>query len=434
MDDAAVVDVERLAGRLEAELGPAAVRAGPAGLSDHAVDGVVPALRCAPADAGQVAAALRLCAEAGAAVIPRGGGTALHWGNPPRRADVVLSLERLDRLIEHDDANLTATVQAGMTVAACQEALARAGQFVAVEPPHPARATVGGTVAVGGGGPRRMLYGGVRDLVIGMEVVLADGQRITAGGKVVKNVAGYDMCKLFTGSLGTLGVITQVTVRLSPLPETEATVLARGALADLLGLVDDLFASVLHPAAVTVVGPALAASAGLPAEPVLAVRAEGFQEAVARHVSDIRRMAQARGLHAEPLSSDHHRRLWSVLTDASGGPSPQALFRVTVPLGAVARVTADAHAAGGDRLVAHAGSGAVWVEVPASAAVQWWDRLAALAAQLGGHCVLVAAPPEVKATRDVWGPPPQALSIMRELKRQFDPRGILNPGRFVAGL
>jgi glycolate oxidase FAD binding subunit len=425
--------VEVLAARLEAELGPHAVRAEPGGLRDVAVDGVVPTILCLPADAAQVAAALRLCAEAEAAVVPRGGGTALHWGNPPRRADVVLSLQRLDGVVEHDDANLTATVQAGTPVAACQRALARAGQFVPVDPPHPERATVGGTVAVGGGGPRRMLYGGVRDLVVGMRVVLADGQQIKAGGTVVKNVAGYDMCKLFTGSLGTLGVITALTVRLSPLPEAEATVVAWGALADLLDLVDDLAASVLQPAAVALVGPEVAGAVGLPAQPVLAVRAEGFGEAVARHVADVRQLAAARQVAAEEISPQAHRKVWSALADFSGGPSREALFRVTVPLAAVGRVVTDVHSAGCGRVVAHAGSGAVWVEVPAADAALWWGRLGALAEQHRGHCVLVAAPPEVKAARDVWGGAP-ALSVMRALKSHFDPRGVLNPGRFVAGL
>ncbi|MDR7437278.1 MAG: FAD-binding oxidoreductase [Armatimonadota bacterium] len=430
----AAVDLDVLVGRLEGELGTAAVRVAPGGLADHAVDGMAPSVRCAPADAAQVAAVLRLCGEAGAAVIPRGGGTALHWGNPPRRADVVLSLERLDRLVEHDDANLTATVQAGMPVTTCQQVLARAGQFLPVDPPHPSRATVGGVVAVGGGGPRRMLYGGVRDLVTGMGVVLADGQQIRAGGKVVKNVAGYDMCKLFTGSLGTLGVITDVTFRLAPVPEAEATAVAWGDLPALLALVDDLFASVLQPAAVAVVGPHVAVRAGLAAGPAVAVRAEGFAEAVARHTADVRRMAASRDLRADEVSAEDHRRLWATLADASGGPTPEALFRVAVPLGAVGDVVPAVHAAGAAQWIAHAGSGAVWVEVPAPEAAAWWDRLSGLAAQHGGHCVLAAAPPEAKAGRDVWGPPPPTLGIMRELKRHFDPRGMLNPGRFLGGL
>lgn len=278
-----------------------------------------------------------------------------------------------------------------------------------------------------------MLYGGVRDLVIGMKVVLADGQRIAAGGKVVKNVAGYDMCKLFTGSLGTLGVITEVTVRLAPLPEDEATVAAWGPIPQLLGLVDDLFASVLQPAAVAVVGPEVPAQVGLPPGPAVVVRAEGFREAVARHAADVQKMAAARGLRAEPIGPEAHRGLWSALTDLSGGPSPHAVFRITVPLGAVGAVVAGACGDAG-RWVAHAGSGAVWVEVPAAEAAAWWDRLQAAAAEHSGHCVLAAGPPQVKSGRDVWGPPPPAFPIMAEIKRQFDPRGLLNPGRFIGGL
>src|SRR2546422_2491144 len=236
------IDADRLANRLEGALG-SAVQRDPATLRAHVVDGLVPHIRCAPQDTSQLSAALRICGESGAAVIPWGGGTAMHWGNPPTHADVVVSLEHLNRLVEHDDANLTATVQAGMCVAPLQDLLAARGQFLAIDPPDPPHATIGGTVAANINGPRRLAYGGVRDLVIGMKMVLASGEQIKAGGKVVKNVAGYDMCKLFVGSLGTLGVITEVTFKMAPLPETFRTIVAPGALAPAAPLIDAVFAS-----------------------------------------------------------------------------------------------------------------------------------------------------------------------------------------------
>ena len=432
------IDADRLARELVGMLG-AGVQRDPASLRAHAVDGLVPQIRCAPKDTDELCAILRVCDASGAAVIPWGGGTAMHWGNPPSRADVVISLEQFNRLVEHDDANLTATVQAGMRVAALQELLGGRHQCLAIDPPDPQHSTIGGTAAANINGPRRMAYGGVRDLVIGMKMVLASGEPIKAGGKVVKNVAGYDMCKLFVGSLGTLGVITEVTFKMTPLPETAGTIVARGSLAQTASLIDTLFGSALTPAAVTVVDGRVAAAAGLqPAEASVAVWAEGFTETVARHVRDVQAMAGQSGMTTEVVHDIGHRRLWETVRDFGAVGAPPVVFRLTVPpadvmpvLAAVRRLS-DGGAVG---YVAHAGTGTVWLafDTPAPVAA-WFPRLAALAQEYHGHAVLAAAPPEVKHTVDVWGPSPPALGLMQELKRQFDPHGTLNPGRFVAGI
>jgi len=431
---------ETLAGHLESELGAEAVMFSPSGLDRYAVDGKAPSIWCSPADPAQVSAALRLCVEAHAAVIPWGGGTAMSWGNVPSHADVALSLDRLRSLVEHDDANLTATVQAGMTVAAFQEILTRANQFLAIDPPVPQRATIGGVVAANTNGPRRMMYGGVRDLVIGMKMVLASGEQIKAGGKVVKNVAGYDMCKLFVGSLGTLGIITEVTFKMAPTPETAATVAAYGSPEQAGRLVDAVSASPLLPAAVTILSGGAAAAAGLPADPAAAVLvwAEGFTESVARHAAEIQKMAAAAGMRAVVLDADAHRGVWERVRDVGADGTSPTMFRVTVPLAAVMPVlSAIDHLANGRpvRYLAHAGAGTVWLALDdPAAATTWFPQLIALAAEHRGHAVIAAAPPPVKSTLDVWGPPPPGLTIMREVKRQFDPLGMLNPGRFVGGL
>src|SRR3989441_6473609 len=181
------IDADRLANRLEGARG-SPVQRDPATLRAHVVDGLVPHIRGAPQDPSQLSAALRICGESGAAVIPWGGGTAMHWGNPPTHADVVVSLEHLNRLVEHDDANLTATVQAGMCVASLQDLLAARRQFLAIDPPDPRQSTIGGTGAAHLNGPRRLAYRGRRDLGIGVKVVLASGEPIQAGGEVVKEV------------------------------------------------------------------------------------------------------------------------------------------------------------------------------------------------------------------------------------------------------
>jgi len=433
------LSVDVLLPRLEAELGSGAVHADPRTLSRYAVDGKSPVILCLPRNSDQIIAALRVCAEAEAAVIPWGGGRSMGLGNIPRQVDVALGLEDLAGLIEHDDANLTATVQAGMRLAALQEILGRQRQFLAADPPYPARATVGGLVAANADGPRRMLYGSVRDLVIGMKMALATGERIKAGGKVVKNVAGYDLSKLFVGSLGTLGIITEVTFKMAPIPEDFATLLSWGPLAQCLLLVDELSRSALLPASVAILNVEVTRGAGIArGMPVVAVWVEGFRESVSRHLRDLQDMAQRIGLSSDIVRDTAHDLLWDYARDfAASGEG--TLYRVTVPLASVAEALTAVErwsaSAENVRTIAYAGSGTVWVLLeshPSSA--EWFSRLGLLAREQGGHAVMMAAPPALKAGVDVWGAPPPTLPIMKEIKRQFDPLGILNPGRFIAGL
>ena len=193
---------------------------------DYVIDGVAPSVAVRPATVEAVSAVMSAAHGAGAAVILWGGGTRIAMGNMPRRYDVALDLTRLNSIIAHNHGDLTATVQAGVTVAALRRALAEHGQFLAIDPPLPDTATVGGTLAVGNSGPLKWQYGSVRDTVIGMKVVQADGVVTKSGGQVVKNVSGYDMARLHIGGLGTLGVIVEVSVKLTPLPHHEKTVIA----------------------------------------------------------------------------------------------------------------------------------------------------------------------------------------------------------------
>src|SRR5262245_36897425 len=204
---------DQLAQRLVTALGGDALINDTNALAAYKVDGRQPKLVCCPESPEKVAAALKICAEAHAAVTPRGGGSALAIGNPPRHIDVVMATTKLNGIIEHDDANLTVTAQSGITLKTLQTALAPKRQFVPIDAPFPEVSTLGGIVAANLNGVRRGCYGSVRDLVIGMKVGLAGGEHVKAGGKVVKNVAGYDMCKLLVGSLGTLGIITEITLR-----------------------------------------------------------------------------------------------------------------------------------------------------------------------------------------------------------------------------
>src|SRR6266851_7936792 len=183
-----------------------------------AVCGVQPKLVIEPGTETEIAEILRLSNEAGLAVIPRGGGTKLGWGNSPARADVILSTARITEIIEHAWADLTVTVEAGCTVQRLQETLGQHGQRLALDALWPEEATVGGVLCTNDSGALRLRFGALRDLIIGVTIALPDGTLASSGGKVVKNVAGYDLPKLVTGALGTLGVITRVVFRVHPLP------------------------------------------------------------------------------------------------------------------------------------------------------------------------------------------------------------------------
>src|SRR5438445_3299441 len=186
-----------------------------------AVSGVQPKLVVEPGTERELAEILRLSNEAGLAVIPRGGGTKIEWGNSPGRADLILSTSRLAKIIEHAWADLTVSVEAGCTIQKLQEALAQHGQRLALDPLWPGRATIGGVLSANDSGALRLRFGALRDLIIGVTIALPDGTLASSGGKVVKNVAGYDLPKLVTGALGTLGVITRAVFRLHPLPRSK---------------------------------------------------------------------------------------------------------------------------------------------------------------------------------------------------------------------
>ncbi len=426
------ISIDQLARQLESDLGGEQLSLDPATLGVHCVDGKQPLLVCTPATPEQLAVALRHCADAGAVLVPWGGGTAMALGNPPRRVDVVISTARINRLMEHDHANLTVTAQSGMRVTALQAALFVQKQFLPFDPPFPERATIGGTVAANLNGPRRSHYGSLRDLVIGIKLVLGSGQEIKAGGKVVKNVAGYDMGKLFIGSLGTLGIITELTVRVSPIPECGATALNAGTLEQVFKLGNAVRNSKLLPSAM------FARHDGDGRDWQIAVSFEGFEAAVARQLGDLEQLAQFVGMRGEVCQAHHEQQIWCSIRDFPLQPD-RVIYRMTVPPAALAKVLdtilrwrADAP----DPVIcADLAMGAVWLSTASHRTItKDFADLIACARQHRGHAVIFRAPPELKTGMEVWGPSRPTLSLMRDIKQQFDPEGIMNLGRFVGGL
>jgi glycolate oxidase FAD binding subunit len=420
--------VDQLLERLRSALGPDRVSADAVALAEHHIDGVDPAVLVTPESTEQIEGALRLCSESGATVIPWGGGTAMAIGNPPRQAHVVMKLDKLARVIEHDAPNLTVTAQCGLTLNALQAAVAEQKQFVPIDAPFPARATIGGIVAANLNGARRGFYGGVRDLVIGMKVVLAGGESIKAGGKVVKNVAGYDMGKLFVGSLGTLGIITEVTLKVSPAPESASTSIARGTLLQTRHFAEELSASRLLPAAVFLLGDKTGKDWRA------AVWCEGFTETVDRQMRELQILAVRAGMTLETCGSEKHLALWQVVRDFPL-TLDRVIYRVTVPRGTVFDYLARAAAWNSSQIVADSVIGTIWLEFSRNrTAIDRFSAIESTARELRGHAQIFSAPAALKSAINVWGASPPAFPLMREIKSRFDPDSLLNPGRFVGGL
>jgi glycolate oxidase FAD binding subunit len=396
------------------------------------VDGLLPSTVMRPDDAADAARDLYACDQVPAAVLVWGGGTQMRLGALPRRYEVAFSTEGMTRLLEYEPADLTCRVEAGMRLSDLQATLRAQGQRLPLDPPRPERATVGGMVAANTNGLTRGRYGTVRDWVIGIAVAYPSGKVARAGGKVVKNVAGYDLMKLHIGALGTLGVVAEVNFKVKARPEAEATLLAHfEAPGPALEVGLKLARQYLAPAAAIVLDRDSLRECGLTADWrwTLALKLDGYAREVdaARDLA-IRFIREGGGTVDDleiPLAFWDAARDWSAPED--DGVVLRAIVPVTSSQLLMAAVPPDA------RVLAQPGAGVVDVRVPLPTAIETLARLrSAVGAE--GQVVVAAAPASVKQTVDVWGPPPPGFPIMRALKQALDPKGILNPGRFVGGI
>jgi glycolate oxidase FAD binding subunit len=428
-------------------------------LSPYVVEGRTPEAAVFPGTVDEVRAIVTLAAESDVPVVPWGGGTAAAVGMPAPRPGVVLGLRRLDRVVEHEPGDLTVTVEAGRTVAALQSTLRARGQWLSLDPPDEARATIGGVLASNASGPRRHLYGTMRDLVIGLTVVTADGTVVRGGGKVVKNVAGYDLPKLFIGSCGTLGVVVELSMKLRPVPDDERLVAVPfGSLKDAGAATRAVMGSDLVPNAVDLLdGDALRALglAGAPA--ALLVGFDGVPEQVMWQVEELGRLApQASGHGPRELSAELWPRLNTAAADAFAGAAvimrlcvlPTHVADVMEQGGNLARARGLASA-----WSAHAGVGVITGALALaserhdvtgrhltamgrqdSAVADVLREWRGLARACAGYAVLDVAPLAVKEAVGVWDDAGAAGRIMRRIKEELDPKNVLNPGRFVGNI
>ena len=407
----------------------------------YPVDGMAARFVARPRSVSEASQVLAAAAADGLAVAFAGGGSKLGLGNPPERVDLEVQTRGLNQILEHAAGDLVVRAQAGVPLADLQAALAPAGQWLALDPPEP-RATVGGVVAANASGPRRLRYGTVRDLIIGITVVLADGTVAHAGGKVVKNVAGYDLAKLFCGSLGTLGMVVEAIFRLHPLPAATAVVTVQVEDPTQAGrAVQRLRRSALEPSAAELVVGEL----GWPGR--LTVVFEGIQPGVeAQAAAAVELLGQVgEAVVAGPGQTE------AALSQLGAMPFEKAEFalKATFPPAELAGVLDDlvgGRLSFGGPVTAHAATGVLWMasglregDLPADsqafsmtvrAVTEARERLAAR----GGSLVVVKASPELKRAVDVWGPAGDAIGLMRRVKERFDPDRRMSPGRFVGGI
>jgi len=398
--------------------------------SKDAVAGVAPQMVAEPADETQLAATLRWANDVGAAVVPRGGGSKTGWGNPPSRVDLILSTARLNAIVEHAWADLTVVVQAGARVGEVQRELAKHGQHIAVDPLWPERATIGGILSTNDSGTLRLRFGALRDLIIGVTLALPDGTLARSGGKVVKNVAGYDLPKLATGAHGTLGVITQAAFRLHPLPAAgngKTLTFRAGSVEEANRLIVEFQSSALAHTG-------LEARMRHDAQAEVDIRFEGTAAGVEAQCSMARKIA------ATAVEAGNSAEVWQAREDLWTQAGAAALMKFSVLPTRIAaaceavRRTADK--AGAKWRIVAQGTGLGWLRLEGARPEKTRGGVMALRAEFEREAgsLFVAQIPAGSGAIDAWGSPGDAFPLMLRVKQQFDPRGTLNPGRFVGGI
>ena len=410
---------------LAAIVGPEYIR--PASDADM-IDGLRPAKVVAPGTAQEVAKVLQYCSSAGLAVVPRGGGTKLGLGNRPDKADVILSTERLNRVVEHVWGDMTAIVEAGCTIESLQRAIEPHRQRLAIDPLWPEKTTVGGLLATAESGTLRIRYGAVRDLVLGVEVALSDGSVIKAGGKVVKNVAGYDLTKLMIGSLGTLGVITRAAFRLHPIPvDTASYSITVGSAGEASKLVLAILGSY-------VIYTALQVRTERADQLTLDVKFEGIPESLQDQREKLAQLAG--GYEIMPSSKD----VWDARRQLFTGADNSVICKCSVlpaQIGSLCDgIFRQVDATDTKAAIVAQGTGLAEVRLDAGL-LSLTKAVAGLRSEvdrLHGTMVVEQCPLAMKESLDVWGGLKDAVPLMQQIKGKFDPARTLNPGRFVGAI
>jgi glycolate oxidase FAD binding subunit len=452
---------DKLYPKLKEMVGEAHLVQGPDKLRAYALDGKKPKILVSPGTIDEVSKVVAFANQQHFTVVPRGNGTKMGMGRIPKKIDIILSTNRLNRITDSDCENLTLSAQGGVTLNEVQKSLAKVGRgyFLPLDPPFTERATLGGIVATNSSGPRRLLYGTARDLIIGTKVVFPNGDLVISGGKTVKNVSGYDMCKLLIGSYGTLGIICEVTFKLLPLPEKGATLLISFTkLEEADGFVRELRGSQLVPSSIETLNAMAVQMTKYPiAMPpngnfLVAIGLEGVAESIDRQISGMSEMGKKYGtLEARTLDSDKHQAFWIALRDFFNGLTEKSQNVISLKsnffmsksgemLGNYEKI---AREFGMDcAFICHSGNGILYSYLlpgknfrsKIESFVELIRKLTSEAVRNGGNLVVESSPLSIKRKVEVWGQSRGDYPVMQRLKEQIDPGGILNIGRFVGGI
>ena len=430
-------------------------------LKAYAIDGKKPKVIVSPGTIGEVSKVVSQANQQHLIVIPRGNGTKMGMGGIPKKIDIILSTSRLNRITDSDCEKLTLSAEGGITLSEVQKNLAKVGKgyFLPLDPPFTDKATLGGIVATNSSGPKRLLYGTARDLLIGTKAVFPNGDLVVSGGKTVKNVSGYDMCKLLIGSYGTLGIICEMTFKLLPLPEKEATLaLSFAKLEEADGFVRHLRSSQLIPSSVEILNSLTiknmkdSMSKTTNGNYLVAIGLEGVAESIDRQISEMSEMGKKYGvLEAVTLDLEKHRAFWIALRDFSQGLSEnypnfislKSNFLISKPgemLGGYEKIVKESGIE--CAFICHAGSGILHSYIlpgkifrsKVESFVELIGGLTSEAVKNEGNLVIESSPLLIKKKVDVWGQSRSDYVVVRRLKEQIDPAGILNTGRFVGGI
>jgi glycolate oxidase subunit GlcD len=399
----------------------------------------IPDTLAAPHSVQEVSGLMRLAAKERWSVIPSGAGTWLDVGNPLHSSDLIISTKNLNRILEHEPADLIATAEAGVTLDQFNAELAKRGQWLPLDPPDDCRATIGGVIATGMSGALKTGYGSPRSYVIGMKIVLADATLVKAGGRVVKNVAGYDLCKLFTGSYGTLGLITEATFKLRPLPETIQTVLAFGSSESLIAGGRAIVDAKLFPAAVELFSPPLAAKAEFNdgKESLLLIRFAGSRKAVSYQCTTAIQLLGSHSRAVGPLDEDD-TKVWRDVAALPLLLKEKCIWRASVKPADLANLLDrfDGKASSDSRMwQASVAEGRVRVieseQIDSEQLVVTIERIRNEAQSLGGSLIIESASVEIKRRIDAWGDLANRAELMRRIKQQLDPQNLFSPARLI---
>jgi len=421
--------------------------------ASYEIDGITPSAVAFPSSTEQVANIVKEANKSRTTLVPWGGGSKQQVGPCLESADIVLCLKNMNKITELDASNFSVQVQAGMVNTELQKQLGEQNLFFPLDPFYMETSTIGGETAANANGPRRIMYGTVRDLVLGVTVVTPTGDIVHTGGKTMKNVAGIDMCRMYIGSWGTLGVITEAVLRLFPLPEASAGLyITFPDASDAFRMVGQLLNSPLTPSAIeladSLAGRKVAEAAGSSlknGEVLIIVNSEGTKGDVARHWKDITSLAEANKAKTtkalEGEKSSHAWKMYRGVHEAMLGASPSAFRgKASVPiskLGDLVQQVKKTSASQGVEIgmTAQCGSGILYTYL-----VDETDKLGRItgelkqaAASLGGFFLIESAPLSFRKEADIL-PPRSDYKLMRRLKSEFDPNNILNPGRLIGGL